>query len=112
MTPAEDMQAVSLLPALRGEEWRGREYVFAEHPADGNYQGPYMTMIRSARFKLVHFLGEEYGQLFDMEADPGELHNRWDDEALADVKRDLLQALLNWRIESDLQTRNLFQDHR
>ena len=60
----------------------------------------------------MHFLGEEYGQLFDMEADPGELHNRWDDEALADVKRDLLQALLNWRIESDLQTRNLFQDHR
>ena len=112
VTPAEDMQAVSLLPALRGEEWRGREYVFAEHPADGNYEGPYMTMIRSARYKLVHFLGEEYGQLFDLEADPGELQNRWDDEALADVKRELLQALLNWRIESDLQTRNLFQDHR
>ena len=51
VTPAEDMQAVSLLPALRGEEWRGREYVFAEHPADGNYQGPYMTMIRSAPFQ-------------------------------------------------------------
>ena len=110
--PAEDMQALSLLPALEGETWRGREYVFAEHPADGNYEGPYQTMIRGERYKLVHFLGEEYGQLFDLVADPEELHNRWDDEALAEVKRELLGALLNWRLQSTLQTRNLFRDHR
>ena len=112
VTPAEDMQAVSLQPALQGEDWRGREYVFAEHPADGNYEGPYQTMIRGERFKLVHFANEDYGQLFDLETDPGETHNRWGDEALADVKRELLDALLNWRLESALRTRDLFQDHR
>ena len=112
LTPATDMQAISLLPALRGEDWRGREYVFAAHPADGNYEGPYQTMIRGERYKLVHFAGEEYGLLFDLETDPGEVHNRWDDEALADVKRELLAALLNWRLESTLQTRDLFQDYR
>ena len=71
-----------------------------------------MTMVRSERYKLVHFLGQDYGQLFDLDADPGEEDNRWDDEALTDVKGELLLALLNWRIESTEQTRDLFQDHR
>ena len=102
LRPAQEMQAVSLLPALRGEDWRGREYIFAEHPADGNYEGPYQTMIRSERYKLVHFAGQDYGLLFDLEADPGEVDNRWDDDALAEVKRGLLAALLNWRLESTI----------
>lgn len=110
--PAESVQAQSLLPALQGEAWRGRELVFAEHPADTVYEGPLMTMVRSERYKLVHFLGQDYGQLFDLEADPGEERNRWDDEALAQVKQELLLALLNWRLASTEQTRDLFQDHR
>ena len=110
--PAANMQAQSLLPALQGEPWRGRELVFAEHPQDTVYGGPLMTMVRGQRYKLVHFLGQDYGQLFDLEDDPGEERNRWDDEALAEVKQELLLALLNWRIESTEQTRDLFQDHR
>ena len=112
LSPRADMQTISLLPALRGEAWPGRDYVFAEHPPDGVYHGPYMTMIRSERWKLVHFLDQDYGQLFDLAADPGELDNRWDDAALADVKRSLLERMLNWRIESGHRTRNLFQEHR
>ncbi len=110
--PAANMQAQSLLPALEGEAWRGRELVFAEHPADTVYEGPLMTMVRGERYKLVHFLGQDYGQLFDLEDDPDEERNRWDDEALAEVKQELLLALLNWRIASSEQTRDLFQDHR
>ena len=110
--PRAEMQTVSLLPALQGEDWQGREFVFAEHPADGNYEGAYMTMIRGEKYKLVHFLGENYGQLFDLEADPGEINNLWDDAGLEGVKQSLLQSMLNWRIESGLETRNLFQDHR
>ena len=71
-----------------------------------------MTMIRSERWKLVHFLDQDYGQLFDLVADPDEVNNLWDDAALADVKRSLLERMLNWRIESGMTTRNLFQDHR
>ena len=71
-----------------------------------------MTMIRGEKYKLVHFLGEDYGQLFDLEADPGEINNLWDDAGLEGVKQSLLQSMLDWRIESGLETRNLFQDHR
>ena len=111
--PRADMQTVSLLPALQGEDWQGREFVFAEHPADGNYEGAYMTMIRGEKYKLVHFLGEDYGQLFDLEADPGEINNLWDDAGL-DRRQAVVaaDAMLNWRIKSGLETRNLFQDHR
>ena len=110
--PRADMQARSLLPALEGSDETGRDLVFAEHPPDGVYHGPYMTMIRGERYKLVHFLNQDYGQLFDLEADPGEIENRWDDAALADVKRELLSRLLNWRIESGHATRELFRDYR
>ena len=112
LRPRENMQTISLLPALRGEAWPGRDFVYAEHPPDGVYHGPYMTMIRDERWKLVHFLDQDYGQLFDLAADPGEVDNLWDDAALADVKRSLLEQMLNWRIESGLKTRNLFQEHR
>jgi len=54
-----------------------------------------MTMIRDERWKLAHFLDQDYGQLFDLAADPGELDNRWDDAALAPVKRSLLERMLN-----------------
>ena len=110
--PPPNMQAQSLLPALKDEAWSGRELVFAEHPPDGVYEGPYMTMARCERYKLVHFAGQTYGQLFDLQADPWEVDNRWDDEALADTKRELLDALLDWRIESAVQTRDVFQDYR
>ncbi len=112
LRPREDTQTISLLPALRGEAWHGRDVVYAEHPPDGVYHGPYMTMIRDERWKLVHFLDQDYGQLFDLAADPGEVDNLWDEAGLADVKRSLLERMLNWRIESGLKTRNLFQEHR
>ncbi len=112
VSPPPKLQAQSLLPALQEQTWAGRELVFAEHPADTVYAGPHMTMVRSDRYKLVHFAGQSYGQLFDLHADPWEVDNRWDDESLAGTKRELLDALLDWRTESAVQTRDVFQDYR
>ena len=56
----------SILPALQGEPWSGREMVFAEYGRDGILQETeFMSMVRSREGKLVHFLGEECGQLFE-----------------------------------------------
>lgn len=112
VTPPESMQTVSLKPALEGEDWQGRDYVFAEHPADGIYEGPFMTMIRSEKWKLVHFLDQTYGQLFDLENDPNEIHNLWDDTAHSETKQLLLTEMLNWRTQSTFHTRNLYKDYR
>jgi arylsulfatase A-like enzyme len=99
------MEARSLLPALRGEAFPGREHVFAEQARDLNFTGTdFMTMVRSPSEKLVHFLGEPYGQLFDLVRDPDELRNLWDDPAHADRKRALLDVLREWRIRSGYET--------
>jgi arylsulfatase A-like enzyme len=109
----ESMEAESLMPALRGEPWTGRTYVYAEHSRDGILQETeYMTMVRSREWKLVHFLEEPYGQLFDLVHDPGELRNLWDDPAAGDVKRELLDVLREWRIRSQYHTRDWGQEWR
>ena len=65
-----------------------------------------MTMARTSDWKLVHFVDESYGQLFDLVNDPGEIHNLWDHPAHVARKEELLQALLAWRIRSGLTTKD------
>jgi arylsulfatase A-like enzyme len=59
--------------------------------------------LRMGRWKLTFdMLG--YGQLFDLEEDPAELHNRFQDLAYRTVRQDLVEELLRWtvRAEDDL----------
>ena len=65
-----------------------------------------MTMVRTEQWKLVHFVDEPFGQLFDLVNDPGEVHNLWDDPAHMDRKQELLRTLLAWRIRSGLTTKD------
>jgi arylsulfatase A-like enzyme len=109
----ETMEAQSLLPALQGEPWTEREYVFAEHSRDGILQETeFMSMVRSREWKLVHFLDEPFGQLFDLVNDPGEIHNLWDDPTYEDKRRELLDVLREWRIRSQYHTRRWAEDWR
>ena len=99
------MEARSLMPSLTGGEDQGRAYVFAEHSRDPILQeAEFMTMVRSRTHKLVHFLDQPYGQLFDLENDPEEVDNLWDDARHADMKTQLLGVLREWLVRSNLQT--------
>ena len=80
---------------------------------DGNYtEGPFMSMVRDRDWKLVHFLDEEYGQLFDLRSDPNEANNLWDDPAGADSKARLLSELREWHIRSQVHTAGWSEDWR
>jgi arylsulfatase A-like enzyme len=92
---------------LQGHPWEGRPYVFAEHGRDGILQTTeFMSMVRSQRWKLVHFVHADFGQLFDLAADPGEVRNLWDDPAHTAKKHELLNVLLDWRILSGCRTQS------
>ena len=105
--PPLALEAESLLPALLGEPWEGRPYVFAEHARDGILrETDFMSMVRSHSWKLVHFLDEPFGQLYDLANDPEEIHNLWDHPSAAGKQRELLDVLYNWRIRSQYQTRD------
>ncbi|MBT4136334.1 MAG: DUF4976 domain-containing protein, partial [Candidatus Latescibacteria bacterium] len=105
VAPPKTMEAMSLLPTLKGEDQALREYVFAEHVRDGILQETaFMTMVRSEKWKLVHFIDEPMGQLFDLEKDAKEEKNLWDDPNCQDIKQDMLEAMRKWLIESNLKT--------
>ena len=102
----ETFEAQSLLPALNNDPWEARDYVFAEHGRDGILQGTaFMTMVRSREWKLVHFIDGPYGQLFDLVNDPRETINLWDNPNYIDKKRELLNVLREWRMQSGYHTR-------
>jgi arylsulfatase len=103
----EWMEANSLLPALtRNDQVEGREYVFAEHGRDGILNGTaFMTMVRSRSWKLVHFIDHPDGQLFDLQNDPREENNLWDQPEHNVQKQNLLEVLRQWLIQSHYQTR-------
>ena len=97
----------------RNKEWAGRDYVFAEQARDGILTDTeFMTMVRSKEWKLVHFLEEEFGQLFNLIDDPDEVKDLWDDPAFADKKAEMLAVLREWRIRSQYDTSDLSADWR
>ena len=108
------MEAESLRPFLGDEDPPGgREYVFAELGPDNVLEGVrFMTMVRSRDWKLVHLLGSPEGQLFNLRADPHEERNLWSDRAHADRKRDMIDAMVAWRFESQIRTRSWTAEHR
>ena len=47
-------------------------------------------MIRTRRYKLLNYHGHGAGELFDLDKDPGEFHNLWDDPGHQRIKMDLM----------------------
>ncbi|MCA8985596.1 MAG: sulfatase-like hydrolase/transferase [Planctomycetaceae bacterium] len=99
------LEARSLLPAILGQEWQPRDYVYAEQAEDGILTDTqFMTMVRNRDWKLVHFLDETCGQLFDLQGDPHETNNLWFDRNYELQRRELLDELREWRIRSGYET--------
>jgi len=106
-------QAQSLMPALRGEPWAGRDEVFAEQAGDVSLTGAQLiTMVRDKRYKITHIVGSDEGQLFDLQEDPQEERNLWFDPAHDEQKQRLLHSLLEWRMRSSVQTMNIMAHAR
>jgi arylsulfatase A-like enzyme len=87
-----------------------RDRVFAEHSDDAILTGTeFMTMIRQDNWKLVHFVDCDTGQLFDLETDPGERVNLWNNPDHRTERDELIAQILNWRIESARKTQGFVQ---
>ena len=89
----EWMQGRSLLPIGTGAEPldRHRDAVWCEYfDALDAPDATRATMYRRGRYKLVVYHGHGLGELYDLERDPGEFDNLWDDPQQAALKADLL----------------------
>ena len=95
----EKAEAQSLLPGLEGDEFEGREYVFSEHTDDPVLKTlDWELMIRSRDWKMIEYIGPDEGQLFDLQNDPEELNDLWDDPAQAERRAEMHRILHEWYI--------------
>ncbi|MDQ3700266.1 MAG: sulfatase-like hydrolase/transferase [Chloroflexota bacterium] len=127
MAPPYGVQGRSLWPLLTGDEYSLQEFrsVYAEQgygglhygederpPLHFPYDGPRFDelntvtqsgttkMVRQDRWKLTFdMLGN--GELYDLETDPAELHDLFDDPAHRAVRHHLTEALLTWTIRTE-----------
>lgn len=105
LSPAADMEAQTLLPALKGENWTGRAAVFCEQVGDvAMANTKLITMIRTDRDKAVFFLGASDGQYFDLENDPHEVRNLWAEPSVQPRIAELRRQLLEWKLDSTVHT--------
>lgn len=91
------MQGVDQLPCWRGEVETVRDHCLVEmrHQPTTVHLRTYLDR----RYKLTLYRDRpDWGELFDLQEDPGELRNRFHDPAYAGVKAELMAAWLNAEI--------------
>jgi len=88
--PPPNARGRSLRPLLERRRVEWREFVASECQVIGR-------VIRTPRYKYVHYEGDPVEQLFDMKADPWETRNLYDDPAYASVMNDHRRLLREWQ---------------
>ncbi|MCA9427503.1 MAG: DUF4976 domain-containing protein, partial [Candidatus Omnitrophica bacterium] len=84
--PAPEMEGVDL-----GKNSKGHDKIFVE-------QGPYDVMVRDSRYKLIHSdQKDRVSMFFDLEKDPLEMVDLYDDQEYAEKIAEFEQAIHDWR---------------
>ena len=92
------MQGESMVSLLEDNpektNWR-KSFMFEYYVDDAYpYAGPNMLAIRSEKYKLIDaFLEDDIDELYDLENDPGEMHNLINDADYDSVEKELRQEL-------------------
>jgi arylsulfatase A-like enzyme len=76
------------LPSVISGEMHGKEAVYCES------QNVYSTGTK--KFRLVYYINDGTGELYDQENDFDEIHNLWDNSAYAGIRDELLRNLLSF----------------
>ncbi|MBL8385227.1 MAG: sulfatase-like hydrolase/transferase [Burkholderiales bacterium] len=106
VTPPASFEARSLWPILKGEADAIRREAWSELARDHIQTGAeYMVMRRDERWKIVYYLGEEHGELYDLQEDPGELNNLWTAPEHAELKNRLVHDVLVWQLRGAIASR-------
>jgi len=99
-------QGRSLRPVLEGKreitsvrESVRCEYFDALDPYFTGGNGSFGTMYRTDRYKLSMYHDKNLGELYDLESDPWECENLWDDAAITDLKNRLILESFNSHVK-------------
>ena len=107
--PLVGMEGRSFAPLLRGEVEGHRDAVIVERIAIFGSGKPELVgntrshpepivlrvkMLVTSDWKLLHYGTTAYGELYDVQEDPDDLNNLWDDPAHAAIRAELVERLL------------------
>ncbi len=77
----------------QAEVWTGARASVRDHAVVENRHNPTTMCLNTyvdKRWKVTAYLGRKYGEMFDLETDPGEIHNLWDEPAAQARKVEIL----------------------
>lgn len=93
------MQGESYRAVLTMERARAREQVYIE--CDAACLQDRLRQLRTEQWAITFYTNSSHGLLYNLEDDPLELYNMWDDPAHRGVKAELLQELLRESTRAD-----------
>ncbi|MBI5726164.1 MAG: sulfatase [Planctomycetes bacterium] len=97
LIPAQHCDGQSIMGPLRGANRLNRDAIFWHYPHYPNQGGVPACSVRAGKWKLVEYFEDNHLELFDLEADPGELHELSTKEPA--VRDGLHKRLLAWRAD-------------
>ena len=106
-----DMQGASIVPLLKGEkpaDWRKSIYYhYYEYPSV--HMVPRHYGIRTERYKLMHFYQFDEWEMYDLQTDPDELTNLYNDPSqkgkVQDLKKQLEALREDYEDDSDVSVK-------
>lgn len=93
------MTGINMLP-----EWSGASEPIRDHVIIENRHQPTTSHIKTYvnhTHKLTIYFNRDYGELFDLENDPKEINNLWDDPTSAQLKAELTTKLIFAEMEKE-----------
>ena len=92
------VQGISYKAGLQIAEHPGRDWAYLEDD-EGN-DTTYMRTVWTPHCRLTYYLPEAEGDMFDLDSDPDEFINRWNDPAYRSLRNEMMELLLRATIES------------
>jgi hypothetical protein len=84
--------------------WCGKAAQAREHVVVENRHQPTAVHLRTyidARYKITVYRDHDYGEIFDLQQDPEERVNLWNDPAAAGLKCELLRRFMNAELKRE-----------
>jgi uncharacterized sulfatase len=88
----------------QGPVWRGASEHARDHVVVENHHQPTAINLRTyvdQRYKLTVYWNQSYGELFDLELDPDESQNLWEDPASQELKARLTRRLVDGMLANE-----------
>ncbi len=90
----KDMHGKSLLPLLKKNvpnDWR--KSIYYHYYEEGEHNVPKHEGVRTEKYKLINFYSRNTWELYDLEKDPQEMNNVFEDAGYLDIRKVLFREL-------------------